>query len=754
MCVLLAEQNDGIRFAWNVLPGTKASATPMAIPVSCMYTPFKAIDSMYELNYPPVMCNNNDCKGVLNPYCQINFANNQWMCPFCLTRNVFPASYASMTAQNPVAEIMQQNTTIEYILDAQERVPIFLFLVDLCIHEEELEALKSCILQNLMLVPEDSMVGLVTLGSNVNVYEMTFDECPKSYIFNGTKEYKTADVSRLLGIKTTQTGQADPRTEAFIAPLAICESNITAIFEDLTKDTWQHKKQERPKCCTGTAMSIAISLLEACSRGNHGRILSFLGTPPTIGPGKIVGLERKEHIRSQHDIIKNRTTHYKAACDYYKTLSARAVKVHFAVDIFACCLDQIGLAEMRTLVEDTGGYLVLDDSFEKGVFSGSFKQLFTRDESKGEVTENLAMAFSAQLQVMTSREFKVRGAIGACTSLNRQNTSISTNPLGIGDTCAWNLGALDRQTSLALYFENAYDKQDQLRDTKQGYLQIMTTYRHSTGRTHLRVSTISKTYADHANQQGLNYLRAGFDQEAAAVLVARYATWRSQTEGIFDIRGWIDRTLIKLCSMFGNYVSNQPESFRLSSNLSFFPQFMFHLRRSQFLQVFNFAPDQTTFSRLVLSREHVSNVVTMIQPSLVCFSLDGPAKPVALELGSCQPNRILLLDTYFHVVVWYGQDITQWQTQGVHLQPGYEYFAQLLKAPKNDAQRLLKSRFPFPMYVECVHEGSQERFLTAKLSPPAPTEAGQQGSTPQLITEDVSFKVFMQHLKRLAVQKS
>jgi hypothetical protein len=34
-----------------------------------------------------------------------------------------------------------------------------------------------------------------------------------------------------------------------------------------------------------------------------------------------------------------------------------------------------------------------------------------------------------------------------------------------------------------------------------------------------------------------------------------------------------------------DYVKDDPASFRLSSYFSIYPQFMFHLRRSQFLQV-------------------------------------------------------------------------------------------------------------------------------------------------------------------------
>jgi protein transport protein SEC23 len=38
-------------------------------------------------------------------------------------------------------------------------------------------------------------------------------------------------------------------------------------------------------------------------------------------------------------------------------------------------------------------------------------------------------------------------------------------------------------------------------------------------------------------------------------------------------------------------------SFRLSDAFSLYPQFMFHLRRSQFLQAFNSSPDESSYYR-------------------------------------------------------------------------------------------------------------------------------------------------------------
>ena len=53
----------------------------------------------------------------------------------------------------------------------------------------------------------------------------------------------------------------------------------------------------------------------------------------------------------------------------------------------------------------------------------------------------------------------------------------------------------------------------------------------------------------------------------------------------FDATRWLDRSLIRLCSKFGDYRKDDPQSFTLNPCFSLFPQFMFNLRRSQFVQV-------------------------------------------------------------------------------------------------------------------------------------------------------------------------
>jgi protein transport protein SEC23 len=64
------------------------------------------------------------------------------------------------------------------------------------------------------------------------------------------------------------------------------------------------------------------------------------------------------------------------------------------VDIFAGCLDQVGLLEMKSLVNSTGGIMVLSDSFTTLIFKQSFQKMFEKD-AEG----HLKMGFNATLAV-------------------------------------------------------------------------------------------------------------------------------------------------------------------------------------------------------------------------------------------------------------------------------------------------------------------------------------------------------------------
>lgn len=144
---------------------------------------------------------------------------------------------------------------------------------------------------------------------------------------------------------------------------------------------------------------------------------------------------------------------------------------------------------------------------------------------------------------------------------------------------------------------------------------------------------------------------------------------------------------------------------------------MYHLRRSHFLQVFNNSPDETTFYRHMLMREDLTQSLIMIQPILYSYSFNGPPEPVLLDTSSIQPDRILLMDTFFQILIFHGETIAQWRALKYQEMPEYENFKQLLQAPVDDAQEILQTRFPMPRYIDTEQGGSQARFLLSKVNP-------------------------------------
>ena len=203
----LYEEQNGLRFSWNEWPATRGDAAKVVVPVGCLFTPLRHIESMPPaVEYEPVRCKQPKCGAVLNPYCHVDFMSKHWTCPFCLNRNPFPQHYAdNISESNLPAELIAQFTTLEYqmpvtALRPAAGAPAFLFVVDQCLPEDELVQLKDSIVQSLALLPSSALVGLVTYGTMVQVHELSGSECPRSFVFKGTKDYDPSQVAQLLGL--------------------------------------------------------------------------------------------------------------------------------------------------------------------------------------------------------------------------------------------------------------------------------------------------------------------------------------------------------------------------------------------------------------------------------------------------------------------------------------------------------------------------------------------------------------------------
>ncbi|KAF4519071.1 hypothetical protein B566_EDAN001663 [Ephemera danica] len=664
------EERDGIHFTWNVWPSSRLEASRLVVPLGCLYQPLKERPDLPPIQYDPVLCSRNQCRAILNPLCQVDYRAKLWR--------------------------------------GQGLPPIFLFVVDTCVDEEELTALRDALLMSLSLLPPNALVGLITFGKIVQVHELGCEGCAKSYVFRGTKDLTAKQVQDMLGVgkgaapAPRQPQQApmapgmpqapvapQPPANRFLQPVHKCEMSLSDLLSELQRDPWPVSQGKRALRATGTALSIAVGLLE-CSYPNTGaRIMLFVGGPCSEGPGQVVNDELKQPIRSHHDIHKDAAKYMKKAIKHYEGLAARSATNGHAIDIYACALDQTGLLEMKQCSNATGGHMVMGDSFNSALFKQTFQRVFSRDQ-KGD----FKMAFNGTLEVKTSRELKVSGAIGPCVSLNVKGPSVSDMEIGLGNTTQWKLCTFSPSSAVAIFFEIVNQHSAPIPQGGRGCVQFITQYQHSSGQRRIRVTTITRNWADASTS--LHHISAGFDQECAAVLMARLAVFRAETDDGPDVLRW----------------------------------FMYHLRRSQFLQVFNNSPDETSFYRHMLMREDLTQSLVMIQPILYSYNFNGPPEPT----------------------------IAQWRAAKYQDMPEYENFKQLLQAPVDDAQEILQTRFPMPRYIDTEQGGSQARFLLSKVNPSQTHNnmyayGGQESGAP-VLTDDVSLQVFMEHLKKLAVSST
>ncbi|XP_073495200.1 protein transport protein Sec23A [Phyllobates terribilis] len=753
------EDRDGVRFSWNVWPSSRLEATRMVVPVATLFTPLKERPDLPPIQYEPVLCSRTTCRAVLNPLCQVDYRAKLWACNFCYQRNQFPPTYAGISEMNQPAELLPQFSTIEYVVQRGPQMPlIFLYVVDTCMEDEDLQALKESMQMSLSLLPPTALVGLITFGRMVHVHELGCEGISKSYVFRGTKDLSARQLQEMLSlvkVPAASSGsgpqvQQPPPSNRFLQPVQKVDMNLTDLLGELQRDPWPVTQGKRPLRSSGVALSIAVGLLECTFPNTGARIMMFIGGPATQGPGMVVGEELKTPIRSWHDIEKDNAKYVKKATKHFEGLATRSAASGHVIDIYACALDQTGVLEMKCCPNFTGGYMVMGDSFNTSLFKQTFQRVFTKD-AQG----NFKMSFGGILEIKTSREIKISGTIGPCMSLNAKGPCVSENEIGTGGTCQWKIGGLSPTTTLAVYFEVVNQHNAPIPQGGRGAVQFVTQYQHSSGQRRICVTTIARNWADAQTQ--IQNIAASFDQEASAILMARLAMFRAETEEGPDVLRWLDRQLIRLCQKFGEYHKDDSNSFRFSETFSLFPQFMFHLRRSPFLQVFNNSPDESTYYRHHFMCQDLTQSLIMMQPILYSYSFSGPPEPVLLDSTSILPDRILLMDTFFQILIYHGETIAQWRKAGYQDMPEYENFRHLLQAPVDDGQEILYSRFPMPRYVDTEHGGSQARFLLSKVNP-SQTHSnmygwGQETGAP-ILTDDVSLQVFMDHLKKLAVSSA
>ncbi|ORC85558.1 putative protein transport protein Sec23A [Trypanosoma theileri] len=725
------------RWSWNLFPANRIDAARMVVPLGCVYAPIGF--PCTELYYNPLKC---VCGSILNPYCILDYRSKTWGCPLCGTKNVFPQEYAYMDEHNLPSELLRGNEVVEYVSVVKRDPPTFAFVIDTCVDtESELDGLKEFVMNALSNIPAEVRVCLITYGTTIQIHELSgATEYPRSLVLRGSQE---------VTVETLKKVMVEP--QRFVGTFANTSQVLFSIIDEIQQDVWPVPKSHRPLRCTGAALSAAASILEIVSTNVGSCILGFISGICTEGPGIVVETSREKIIRSHADIRDNTdAAHFwESSCAFYDSLMRRIVKQGHSLSCFIASLDQTGVAEMKLCIQASGGVVLSDESWRKEPFRQSLNRFFERRQDG-----TLKMALNVTMDVMTSSTWKVMGVIGLCVGTGKKSSSVADYEVGMGGTCQWTACMMDSTTNFAIYFDTTAAPPSEAAKQPLRYAQFITKYEIG-NELRTRVCTVTHKVQPTTS---MPELASSFDQEAAAVLLAREALHKADSTPLFDVLRWLDRTVVRLVSRFGDYLKDQPSTLKLPPQFVFFPAFMYHLRRSGYLQVFNCSPDETAILRMMLLKSSVPNSIVQIQPTLYSYRMDAPPQPVLLDSAAIQPDNILLLDTFFEVLIHLGSTIAAWRKAGYAELEEYSYFKEFLQVPVADAEILVAGRYPTPRFIYVSQDDPDARILYNRINPSRSygQENDQKYGTKEgelVYTDDASLGEFMEHLKKLAVSQ-
>ena len=780
---------SGVRRTWSCLSTDRPKTKVLPIKPAVLFTPLQEIPNLSVIQNPPIRCSK--C-GAINS--QFNFydkASRVLTCSLCGTKvlisNTYPLNQSGYPHEMCIGTT-ESVSAVEYINPSSPMSKRrLMFVFDIGSSEKEIEYLRDEFLSSIAVLPEETDIGIITVGATVNIHDIMAD---KTYVIgtdilnssgsfkgNGDNIVSSVDdmLGRLLGF--------DYKTR-LVRPLSTTLVNLNETVQQvLVQDPWANQESLqpglRPYRLLGLAMAVASRILM------DGELVIFSSGPVTVGPGITVVPDMKTQIRGWDDI--NSHTHGSEASlarqstNYYNFLipifssmksdlptqiaNIDLFSPSVGINVFIAAKEQTGLLEMRGLIEGTGGEVFLCESFSDTAFSESLRLLM--ESSKG-------MGKKGLMEISTSKGISITNVIGhgiplhpsTTTDLTPIKKTTATNSVGgsVGSSTKasnrWGIALFDKRTTIEIDLDMKQNKKNKKQGTssKPGETENDTTrtnFYQAAGH-NLAIMQIRFYYSEIEGQQRVRVVTFPFkllpdvdinmfDQEAAIVSLARQAMYNADC-GMMpqDIITSIDTSIIRMCREFSRYEQNNPASLTLPVSMQLLPLFSFHLRRAAYITLRD-TPDITALQRFRLLKSGVIDGVRIIQPPLFVYTATNPTLvPAPLDSSSAKHDCVMLLDATDRVVVWYGKTVAAWRDDGWCDKEGYENIKTLVNKPIEDAKRIQASRYPSPRLTICDEGTSQARFVLSRVNP--------SGDGVAVKTSDISFAKFIESLRQIVVK--
>lgn len=675
-------RNNALRYSFNIFPPDSKYFNKIGHTLGLVLNPMEQLQCK-PLDYRPVVCQ--ICRSVLNPFCKVDFSNKTYQCSICYHNNILPAAYHNMTEENVSAELRIENSSVDY--ESPENPDprlVIIFVVDIAVYEKDIESLKNVLYTALSNVPENSFIGFITYGKVVYVHRVRFSEVHRSFVFNGAKEYTSEQLYRLLGI----SGQNIADTNDFVVPAKDAEVTINNIIDSLEMDSFQTPKDERRARCTGSALSIAMTLMQVLYPKVGGHIILFNSGIPTRGPGSVASILTKDPIRQVNTM--NRMS--SEAETFYYNLSKNASDHNIVVDYFHAGFDDGGFHEMEKLVSSTGGFAISGESWNDDEINKSLSYY---------LSTVIQSAFKDCVVTLSLPScLLVNGMISDGISLHGSTPIYSKNVIGKGNTNSWKVNNMYGQ-NLAFYLE--------VKDTPVAVhttcLQFLIRYKNLVeGKYYLRVITSPIQFGTNDHEWLLS-----IDFTVHSLLLARLATSKPKQ------LDFLDQEIVRVCRTLRH------------TGIELIYRLFYHLRFCDLFNYLNVTPDYLKHKINLFNTLDSSNSYQFMMPTLIKLTLQNGIEYVDLSDAHMTDDCILVLDVFTVVVFWYGKTVVSWKEQKYDEMEDHSNFKEMLEKVEN-LKQASSNRFPYPTIIVCEQNSSAERFLLKMVTNPPVSNVSRKPS--------------------------
>lgn len=286
----------------------------------------------------PIRCQR--CRGYINPFVTFVDGGRQFRCQLCNFNNEVPHHYFSPIEANGCRHDLSQRAelckgTVEFVASKEYMdhppTPIkYLFVLDVsyaAINSGMLSISISSIKSILQASRIDLTVGFVTFDTSIHFYNLSSSlQQPQMMV--------VADIEEVF-LPIAQ--------EVIFAKYSESSAVIDSLLEKLPT-------MFQRSSINDSALGAAL-LVSSMALNNGGKVVAFVATLPSIGPGKL----KNRGDQAKYMGTEKEKTLYQAQDSFYEDLGKQCVKAHVSVDFMLFPSGFLDVATIGNVSTRTGG---------------------------------------------------------------------------------------------------------------------------------------------------------------------------------------------------------------------------------------------------------------------------------------------------------------------------------------------------------------------------------------------------------------